>query len=332
MDIPKVSIILPTFNVERYLQQCLESIAKQTYTNFEVIIIIDGATDGSFDVAKNFCDQDIRFKVYWQENSGSGPARNNGIQHANGDFVLFIDPDDWIESDYVEKLVDIQCKNNYDLVITKETSYIYKNDSTLLSTRKNDVKIVIFDSKEQCRINYVNLLCDGLIAAPHCKLYKLDLIKKYSIEFPDLRRSQDVVFNYRYYNVINSLYVSDYSGYNYRIVIHERMKRLKPDFYKTINYLFLEIEILHKQWGVYFNDVKCATDFYNPIYALLEANTVRGESIKYIFDDANIRRILRLSKPTKFHLKLIRSLILKGYYLIAQIIIKVIIYMKNVKK
>ena len=86
---PVVSIILPTYNVERYLQQCLSSIAQQTYVNIEVIIIIDGATDGSFDEAKKFCEKDTRFKVYWQENAGSGPARNNGIQHATGSLVLF---------------------------------------------------------------------------------------------------------------------------------------------------------------------------------------------------------------------------------------------------
>lgn len=300
---PVVSIILPTYNVERYLQQCLSSIAQQTYVNIEVIIIIDGATDGSFDEAKKFCEKDTRFKVYWQENAGSGPARNNGIQHATGSLVLFIDPDDWIEPDYVENLVNIQRKKNFDLVVTKAISYVYRNDLKLLNVRKTNTRSRIFDTKEKCRQNYVDLLCEDLIAAPHCKLYKSELIKKNNIEFPDLRRSQDVVFNYRYYNVINNLYVSDYSGYNYRVVIKERMKRLKPDFYKTINYLFLEIESLHKQWGIYFDEVKCATDFYNPIYALLEANTARGESIKYILNDTNIRHILKLCKTYKISFK-----------------------------
>lgn len=329
---PVVSIILPTYNVERYLQQCLSSIAQQTYVNIEVIIIIDGATDGSFDEAKKFCEKDTRFKVYWQENAGSGPARNNGIQHATGSLVLFIDPDDWIEPDYVENLVNIQRKKNFDLVVTKAISYVYRNDLKLLNVRKTNTRSRIFDTKEKCRQNYVDLLCEDLIAAPHCKLYKSELIKKNNIEFPDLRRSQDVVFNYRYYNVINNLYVSDYSGYNYRVVIKERMKRLKPDFYKTINYLFLEIESLHKQWGIYFDEVKCATDFYNPIYALLEANTARGESIKYILNDTNIRHILKLARPTKFHLNLIRMLILNGHTIIAQVIIEIIIYMKNIWK
>lgn len=329
---PLVSIILPTYNVLPYLSNCLDSIVVQTYKNIEIIVIIDGATDGSYELAKDYCKKDKRIQVYWQNNSGSGPARNNGILHSHGDFIIFIDPDDWIESDYVENLINIQRINNYDYVITKETSYIYKNDSKLLNIRKSKIKPITFNTKDQCRKNYVNLLCTGLIAAPHSKLYKSELIKKNKIEFPDLRRSQDVVFNYRYYNVINNLCVSNYSGYNYRVIIKERMKRLKPDFYKTINYLFSEIQYLHKQWGIYFNEVKCATDFYNPIYALLEANTLRGESIKYMLEDNNIIHILKLAKPKKIHLNLIRILILNGHITIAQIIIKIIIYIKNIMK
>lgn len=332
MNTPKVSIILPTYNVEKYLLQCLDSIAKQTYANIEVIIIIDGATDNSFKIAENFCKQDERFHVYWQENAGSGPARNNGIKRSSGELVMFVDPDDWIEPGYIEKLVNIQLAKDYDYIITKETSFLYKNDNKLLGIRKCTVKPRIFKSKVECRMNYVNLLCEGLVAAPHCKLYKLEIIRKNKIEFPDLRRSQDVVFNYRYYNVINNLCVLDYSGYNYRVIIKERMKRLKPDFYKTISLLYLEIRHLHELWGVFFDDVKCSTDFYNPIYALLEANTARGESIKYILADANIQHILRLARPTKIHLELIRTLILKDQFTIAQIIIKIIIFIKNAGK
>ena len=94
-NIPKVSVIVPTYNVEPFLLQCLTSIAEQTYKNFECIIIIDGATDRSFEIAKDFCKHDARFRVYWQENAGSGPARNNGLDKSTGDLIMFVDPDDW---------------------------------------------------------------------------------------------------------------------------------------------------------------------------------------------------------------------------------------------
>ena len=90
---PLISVVLPTYNVAQYLQQCLESVAAQTYRNFEVIIIIDGATDGSYEIAQEFCKTDSRFAVYWQENAGSGPARNAGLAHCQGELVMFVDPD-----------------------------------------------------------------------------------------------------------------------------------------------------------------------------------------------------------------------------------------------
>ena len=100
---PLISVVLPTYNVAQYLRQCLESVAAQTYRNIEVIIIIDGATDSSYEIAQDFCKTDNRFSVYWQENAGSGPARNNGLAHCQGEFVMFVDPDDWIEPELLEK-------------------------------------------------------------------------------------------------------------------------------------------------------------------------------------------------------------------------------------
>ena len=105
---PLISVVLPTYNVAQYLQQCLESVAAQTYRNIEVIIIIDGATDGSYEIAQDFCKTDKRFSVFWQENAGSGPARNNGLAHCQGEFVMFVDPDDWIEPELLETLYEAQ--------------------------------------------------------------------------------------------------------------------------------------------------------------------------------------------------------------------------------
>lgn len=122
MKEPKVSIILPTYNVERFLLQSLESIASQTYKNIEVIIVIDGATDSSYQIAMDFCKKDSRFKVLWQNNAGSGPARNHGIDESTGELIMFVDPDDWCEPDYVENMVRLQQGKDYDLVTTKETA------------------------------------------------------------------------------------------------------------------------------------------------------------------------------------------------------------------
>ena len=125
---PLISVVLPTYNVVQYLRQCLESVAAQTYRNIEVIIIIDGATDGSYEIAQDFSKTDKRFSVFWQENAGSGPARNNGLAHCQGEFVMFVDPDDWIEPQLLEKLYEAQSEGDYDLVASRRI-FVSCNDA-----------------------------------------------------------------------------------------------------------------------------------------------------------------------------------------------------------
>lgn len=218
MNDPKVSIILPTYNVERFLLQCLESIAAQTYKNLEVIIVIDGATDGSYQIAKDFCKKDSRFKVFWQENAGSGPARNHGIDESTGELIMFIDPDDWCQPDYVEKIIVEQQNSNYDLVAVGETTVFYDNIGNVKKKHVHNLDRIQIQGVADVRKNYVNLFSLGVLHAPHCKIYKAKIIKENHIRFPELRRSQDIVFNYRYYNYIRSVLVCNNSGYMYRVL------------------------------------------------------------------------------------------------------------------
>ena len=98
----KFSIIVPVYNVELFLRECLDSIENQTFKGFEVICINDGSTDGSLSILQEYAAKDSRFKVISQENQGQGVARNNGIDIAQGEYLLFIDPDDFIEPNMLE--------------------------------------------------------------------------------------------------------------------------------------------------------------------------------------------------------------------------------------
>ena len=99
-----VSIIVPVYNSEPFLERCLGSLKCQTYTDFEVILINDGSTDGSEVICRKYCDEDSRFKYYYQNNAGCSAARNNGIKHAVGDYIGFCDSDDWTEPGWCEQL------------------------------------------------------------------------------------------------------------------------------------------------------------------------------------------------------------------------------------
>ena len=113
----KVSIIVPIYNVERYLEACIESILSQTYENFELILVDDGSPDQCGIMCDKYAVQDSRIKVIHKENQGLGMARNTGLDYATGEFVCFVDSDDWIEPNAVECWIEAQKKYNADIVM-----------------------------------------------------------------------------------------------------------------------------------------------------------------------------------------------------------------------
>lgn len=114
----KVSIILPVFNESEYLDQCLESIINQSFTNIEVIIVDDGSTDQSLEICQRYLDQDSRVKLVYQNHQGSASARNNGLTHASGDLVTFINAGDRVEQNFVQDLVDQLDRADSDIAVT----------------------------------------------------------------------------------------------------------------------------------------------------------------------------------------------------------------------
>lgn len=114
----KYSIIIPVYNVEEYLDRCLKSILNQTYSNYEVIIVNDGSPDNSDNIIKSYEKEDKRFKEYKKVNGGLSDARNYGLKYATGDYLIFIDADDYIENNYLEKVNDV-LERNKDIDVLK---------------------------------------------------------------------------------------------------------------------------------------------------------------------------------------------------------------------
>lgn len=112
-----VSIIVPIYNVEKYLGRCLSSLMHQSYKTIEVLLVDDGSTDGSASVAKDYIDKDSRFKLIQKQNGGQGSARNVGLDNARGDYICFVDSDDWVNEDYVLKLISCSVANDADIVM-----------------------------------------------------------------------------------------------------------------------------------------------------------------------------------------------------------------------
>lgn len=306
---PLVSIILPTYNVVDYLKICLDSIAKQTYKNIEVLIVIDGATDGSYELAKNYCKKDSRFSVIWQENTGSGPARSNGLHHANGDLIAFVDPDDWVKPEYIETLVNIQQRKDFDMVLSGFERHLFIDDVDNNKGIRSFVEEREFLTLGDVRAHYVDLRCKiRLLNSPWAKLFKASIIRENSLEFPDLRRSQDIYFNTLYYNHIQSLAETTYAGYCYRD-IYGQWKKLKPDYYKTSEILFNQMYDMLEEWGIVYNQQDVFNLFLLNIISNVESNLTGGSSVEEIRENPYVQFILNNSKPENFYHRVERKLI-----------------------
>ena len=132
----KVSVIIPIYNVEKYLEKCLNTIINQTYKNLEIILIDDGSTDKSSTICDEYCEKDKRIKVIHKNNEGVSSARNKGIELSKGKYIVFIDPDDYVTDEHVEVLYDCIISNNVDLVISNLID-INEDGIILNNERKN---------------------------------------------------------------------------------------------------------------------------------------------------------------------------------------------------
>lgn len=183
---PKVSVVVPVFNTEKYITKCLTSITKQTLREIEIIIVDDGSTDGSTEIIKKFMNSDHRIILLNQQNAKQGAARNVGINHAKGEYIGFVDSDDWIDLDYFEKLYMSAKKNNSDLALA--TNVRIGNG---LTKKRIEIKKEEFIQDLQAKIDVCNLCKD---ACPTNKLYKLNFLKNYGIFFPEGIHCEDKIF------------------------------------------------------------------------------------------------------------------------------------------
>ena len=118
-----ISVIVPIYNVEKYLRQCLDSIQNQTYQNFECLLINDGSPDNSADICREYVEKDSRFKYFEKENGGLSDARNYGIRQSKGSYLTFVDSDDWLEHDALDRLYGALRKGNADISIGRFNCY-----------------------------------------------------------------------------------------------------------------------------------------------------------------------------------------------------------------
>lgn len=205
-----VSIIVPIYNCEKYLEQCILSILKQSYKNIEIILINDGSEDKSHEIAFKYAKLDSRIKYVTKKNEGVSKTRNLGIKLASGDYVTFVDADDFIEEKYIEDMI-LECKD-MDFVMTGYKIWNMKNNECLKKEcpyfygNINEFVEVIF--------NYINV---PFLLSPCFKLFRLEILKKNEIEFPeDISFGEDALFVLEYLKNIKKIKCMENVNYIYR--------------------------------------------------------------------------------------------------------------------
>ncbi len=258
-----VSVIIPVYNVEKYLPKCLDSVLAQTYTELEIICVNDGSPDNSADVLADYAKKDGRIKIVNQENQGLSGARNTGIRYSTGDYTVFLDSDDWIDAETVEAAVNSAETNNSDVVM-----WGYVREFAEKSLEKKIFEgDKTFDSKESRELHRrLAGLCGAELAIPENtdaivtawgKLYKTSIIKENSLEFIDTKiiGTEDLLFNIYYFALVKQASFIDKPFNHYRKDNETSLTRS----YKSR--LFSQWSELYRRIRAYINANKLGEDF-----------------------------------------------------------------------
>ena len=209
-----VSVIIPVYNTASYLPQCLDSILNQSFDSLEVICIDDGSTDNSLEILKKYASSDSRIRIITQQNQGVSAARNKGLKFAQGEYVLFVDSDDWIESNIIEKSLMLM-QNGIDILAFSIRLYDTEKNIFNYSSYYNYLNELPYF----CKLNILQSL-ETIVQLPFeigSKVYRREILQKYGITFnSELQMHEDEMFNLRYILHSENYGVLKEYGYNYR--------------------------------------------------------------------------------------------------------------------
>ena len=230
-----ISIIIPVYNVEEYLDECLDSIKRQTYTNIEVILVNDGSTDGSREICERYCEKDSRFKLINQENQGLSEARNVGVRASKGEYIFFVDSDDVVKVDILEILLSFMAED-IDIV---GCSYSHQKEDLQLQKSPN---VVFQDDSYEAIFSCINY--GRVNSLTWAKLYRRRIVE--AVPFLKGLLYEDIytgIVNLKY---IRKMIVIDTIGYYYRLrsssIMRKEFSKKNLDVFKICDSLYEEFK------------------------------------------------------------------------------------------
>lgn len=294
---PKVSVIVPAYNCEKYIGKCIESICNQTYSNIEILIINDGSKDNTKDVINSFVNKDNRIVYIEQKNSGPSAARNAGLDNASGEYVMFVDSDDTVSEYYVKSLLDgilieksdLVCCGYIDISIYGQLKY-----SDFTSSSDNIRKE-----------NILTKVCKGTGGVLWCKIFRKDIIDLYNIRMnKDIYMCEDLIFVLQYVSYCeNFKYLDEYLYYYNRLNTNSISSNISKSYLR--NYIdvckHIETILLNNNLGKNKVDTIISDRVQSVTITIIDSEVRKKQKLKETYK--NIKGILseeyiRLYKST----------------------------------
>lgn len=241
-----VSIIVPVYNVEKYLRECIDSLLHQTYRNLEIILVDDGSKDQSGKICDEYSQKDHRITVVHKKNAGLGYARNSGLEIATGEFVSFIDSDDTVDTNLIELLMAgihdygaDTCIGGFKRIdVTGKAIFVEQYTETVYTERAvyNDLFARMLGSAPNKH--------DAMRMSVWNVIYSMKIIQKYNLRFPSEREfiSEDIIWDSDYFKYAKYVKVIASTAYNYRITPGSLTQKYKPQMLDMICTLYKEME------------------------------------------------------------------------------------------
>lgn len=325
MKEPKVSVIVPVYNAEKYLHRCVDSILGQTFTDFELLLVDDGSTDGSAAICDEYANLNSRVRVFHKPNGGVSSARNLGLDYAKGEWIAFIDSDDWVSADYLKNLMGNS--EGVDLVF----NYATRHDEDKVYAEEYPNQLI--NSTEL----YIPLRDNDLIwhTSPWSKLFNRNLIEKIGLRFPlNMHIGEDAVFLFTYMFSCSRIRFICTCDYQYRIDGSESLTKRLNSFesertgYHKINEISEKLRKFCKADSELLKKVDWLTGSYlrRCLNALYHDKICKIKRIKFLSDTdftSYIKGVNENSMQGKIYQMLINLRLFHTYDLLRRNIVKI---------
>ena len=276
----KISIIVPVYNTAKYLDKCIQTLINQTLENIEIIFIDDGSEDNSVEILKNYAKKDKRIRILKQNHKRQGAARNYGLSIAQGEYIGFVDSDDWVKLDMFEKLYYQAKETDSDIVMCSMNTFEDGTNKIIVNTYNT---LDIFNQKffentftPQDTLNFIF----NISVSPYNKIYRKNLIAKNNIKFPESVYFEDNAFFFKSWLNAKKISLLNQKLYQYRKSTASTTKndKNKLDIFKTLD---LTKNILEE--NNYYNRLK--TDYFRYKSASLQYwfGSIQNKRIKFLF-------------------------------------------------